>query len=358
MKNARRAYTMVELVLALATSTILLGGLASAMIIATKAMPDAKSPLTAAVDAAAAADQLATDLYTAHTITERTDTQLEFRVADRNADGCPEVIRYEWSGVAGTPLRRRYNDGLPQSALADVQEFDLDYDVRPLDSTYVPAANESVETLLASNIGPKYRTDWDLNSVEWVGQFFRPSLPGGATAWKITRVDLLLRANTSGGGSNDGLARVQIMAGDSGGRPTGSVLADANILERELPASYLWKSVRFAAPPQISAGSGACIVVKWLSDAQPLDVQYQTSLTAAADHVLVTTSNGGASWSTASTQGLLYRVYGTAIGSSRLTVPTLHTITSIRIKLRSGDNATSRVDTAIDLPNEPEVTGS
>lgn len=358
MKPIRPAYTLVELVLGMAVSTILLGGLASAMMIATKAMPDSKTPLSAALDAAAAADQLATDLFTAHTITSRTDTVLEFRVADRNSDGCPEVIRYEWSGVPGAALKRKYNDALPQTALADVQEFDLDYSLVPLESAYVPAANESAETLLASNIGPKNRTDWSLTDRTWIGQFFRPSLPGGATAWKLTRVDLLLRANIASSGTNNGLARLEVRAADAGGRPTGNVLADVNLMERELPAKYLWKSIRFASPPQLSASSGACLSLKWLTDASALDAQYQNSLAPVSDHVLLTSSNAGVSWSTTSTQGLLYRAYGTAVGSTKPTVSALNIVTSVRIKLRSGDNDSSRVETTIVLPNEPEVTGS
>jgi hypothetical protein len=43
----RSAFSMVELIFGMATCTILFAALASAMIIATKAMPDADSPLAA-----------------------------------------------------------------------------------------------------------------------------------------------------------------------------------------------------------------------------------------------------------------------------------------------------------------------
>ncbi len=355
MKVCRRsAYTLIELVLALATSTVILGAMTSAMILATKAVPDAKSSLTAAVDGAFTLDQMTTDLYTANTLITHTAQSVEFQVADRNNDGCPETISYTWSGKEGDPLRRKYNDALPQVALADVREFDITYDATLLDQSFTSAATESDETLLSSNEGPKSRGNSVVTSAAWIGQFFRPNLPANTKNWKITRVDLLLRVD----GNNDGIVRVELRNPDASSLPTGTLIADASVLERELSTGYLWHTVNFASTPSLSPSNGVALVVKWLYDSAAVDVQYQLSRTTNGDDALLTTSNGGKNWSAAPAQGLLYRVYGTATGTSRPTAQRLYSVNSVRIKLRSGDDDSSRIETTVPMPNEPEITGT
>ena len=352
--HRRFAYTMVELVFGMATSTVLLGALSSTMIIAAKALPDSKSALTAALEGSATADLLASDLYSANTILSRTSRKIEFQVADRNADGCPETILYEWSGTAGDPLKRKYNDALALVALADVHEFELGYGMALLGSSSASASTESEETLLASNVGPKHRTNWAVTNSSWVGQFFQPTLPVNAVSWKVTRVELLLRAI----GSNDGIARVELRYPDAGFRPTGAVIADANILERELSTGYLWRTINFTSTPAISSTTGASLVVKWLANSPAVDVQYQTSKIVQGDNSLLSSSNAGATWTTATNQGLLFKVYGTTTAASKPTVSRLYSVNSVNIKLRSGADDSARVETTVPLPNEPEVSGA
>lgn len=345
---------MVELILGMATSTILLGAIASTMILATKAVPDAKSALTASIEGAATVDLLASDLFTADTIVSRSNRKIEFQVADRNNDSCPETILYEWSGVAGEPLTRKYNDALALVALADVHEFDLDFDMSLLGSSVTPAANESEETLLASNVGAKNRYGWTITNTAWVGQHFRPTLPANTATWKITRVELLVRTS----GTNDGIARVELRYPGVGWWPTGALIADAHILERELSPGFLWRTINLTSTPAINAASGATLVVKWLASSPALDVQGQTSKTIQADYGLLSTSNGGTSWTPASNQGLLFKVYGTATAASKPTVARLYSVNSVHIKLRAGTNESASVETTVPLPNEPEVTGA
>ena len=115
----------------MAVMTVLLGGIASAMILASRAVPDRQTPLKAMTDAYHAADQLASELYAAQTIISRSATSVEFTVADRaDADTSPETIRYSWSGIANQPLTRRYNNGAIDTLLEDIYQFDLRYDTQ------------------------------------------------------------------------------------------------------------------------------------------------------------------------------------------------------------------------------------
>src|SRR5437867_3033614 len=103
-------FTIVELMVAMVASAFLLAGLGSIMFIARQV---AYSP-TAAARRAKASDimgQISDELRYATIITQQTPQILEFVVADRNNDGTAEKIRYEWSGIAGDPLRKTVNGG-------------------------------------------------------------------------------------------------------------------------------------------------------------------------------------------------------------------------------------------------------
>ena len=128
--HLRRGFTLVEMVLSMAVMTVLLGGIASAMILASRAVPDLATPLKAMADGYHAADGLASELFAAQTITFRSATVVEFTVADRNADSTAETICYSWNGAAGGPLTRRYNNGTIDTVLENIYQFDLRYDTQ------------------------------------------------------------------------------------------------------------------------------------------------------------------------------------------------------------------------------------
>jgi len=130
--HLRRGFTLVEMVLSMAVMTVLLGGISSAMILASRAVPDLETPLKAKTDGYHAADGLASELFAAQTITSRFATVVEFTVADRNADAIAETIRYAWSGIYGQPLTRRYNNGTIDTVLENVYQFDLRYDTQSI----------------------------------------------------------------------------------------------------------------------------------------------------------------------------------------------------------------------------------
>jgi hypothetical protein len=104
------------------------------MILAGRAVPDLETPLKAMADGYHAADGLASELFAAQTITFRSATVVEFTVADRNVppDNIPETIRYAWSGIAGQPLTRQYNNGVAGAVLDNVYQFDLRYDTQSI----------------------------------------------------------------------------------------------------------------------------------------------------------------------------------------------------------------------------------
>ena len=130
-QTTRPGVSLVELVLSMVVMTILLAGMSSAMVLASRAVPDLETPLKAMADGYHAADGLAGELFAAQTITFRSATVVEFTVDDRaDADTNPEIIRYSWGGTAGQPLTRQYNNGTIGTVLENVYQFDLRYDTQ------------------------------------------------------------------------------------------------------------------------------------------------------------------------------------------------------------------------------------
>jgi len=128
-KILSRGLTLVELLVSIAVTAILMLAIGSAMLIATHAFPDVGSAASATIVASEVAEQLTTELQYAVSIISRSEKMVEFTVADRDTDEVPEVIRYQWSGIAGAPLTRQYNGGSVVEVLDSVQEFNLSYDL-------------------------------------------------------------------------------------------------------------------------------------------------------------------------------------------------------------------------------------
>ena len=112
----------MELVVAMVASTFLLAGLGSVMFIA-RQMAYTPPDATRRSQAADVVNQICDELRYATLVIQQTSQILEFVVADRNADGTAEKIRYEWSGVAGDPLRKTINGGTAVDVLDSVNAF-------------------------------------------------------------------------------------------------------------------------------------------------------------------------------------------------------------------------------------------
>ncbi len=350
----RPAYTLIELVLGMAVSSILLAGLGSAMVIASKAVPDRTSPLAATVDDAFVVEQIADELLVAQEFSVRTSTAVEFSLADRTNDGQPEVIRYEWSASAGAPLRRQFNGGTWVTLVDDVADFNLGYDLY-VDTSAAPSGpTESAETLLSGHNAKTLLEDWTVTDKSWIGQYFWPSLPNDATSWKVTRVRVMAKVN----GSNTGIDKVQLQKADATNKPTGAVIDQTNLLERELTDGYLWHDMSFKNAGGLAPGAGVCLLITWISGTDAGDFQYQQSNATGVDSNLLTTSNGGGIWTSNKQQSMIFEVYGTYSAPS-ITQPSPPTyVTGVRIRLRTGASTASTVESRIAILNEPKIGGT
>lgn len=117
-------YTLLELVVASASAAVLVGGLTSALFIASQTLDVSSGSLVQTRKANEALATITNDLQSALSLTELTDTAVTMTVPDRDGDNIPETIRYYWSGMGNSPLRQTYN-GTTTDLATNVQSFSL-----------------------------------------------------------------------------------------------------------------------------------------------------------------------------------------------------------------------------------------
>jgi len=147
--NRRCAFTLVEAVAAMAIMVVLLGGMSSAVFIASRAIDDGTDPATITGDATQVVATITDDLTFALSFRELTSTAVTFTVPDRDGDSLPELIRYAWSGTAGDPLTRAYNYGSPVAITEQVDELAFGHLLRtitPPDQACCQPSGTCVET--------------------------------------------------------------------------------------------------------------------------------------------------------------------------------------------------------------------
>jgi hypothetical protein len=114
--------------MSLVVMSILLGSMASAVILAGHALPDSGDPSERMASAVECVDRITRDLVLAEAITLAEPHEIRFEVPDRGHDPAgPEKIIFAWSGTAGDPLTTTYNSGPEVTLCADVHEFSLEY---------------------------------------------------------------------------------------------------------------------------------------------------------------------------------------------------------------------------------------
>lgn len=106
--------------------TVLLLGMSSAIVLSARALPTPGGTFQRTKETRAALELIASELPYATEITELTPNSITFTVADRGHGlAGPETIRYLWSGTAGDPLIRQYNDSDKVAVATGVTRFTL-----------------------------------------------------------------------------------------------------------------------------------------------------------------------------------------------------------------------------------------
>jgi hypothetical protein len=211
---------------------------------------------------------------------------------------------------------------------------------------------ESGESLLYSWTGGLLNSDVNVDSSNWCGQYFVPTLPSNAVYWRVTRARYQARIR----GSDGGLTRVQIRTATGSGLPTSVVLDQVTMYETNLNSNYAWTDAYFTNAMTLDPNSGACIVFRWMNDADSCDVLFRVlSLALVGGAKSVSTSNAGASWSANALLDMPLQVYGKSATKDPDTYS--YRLTGVRLTLRSGTMSAARVNSGARVLSEPQVSG-
>lgn len=343
-----RAFTLVEMVISLVIVSILMVGMGGALLMSSQALPGEDGQAARITAAAEVADQIASELAYAITVTELTPTAITFTVADRDADSDPETIRYAWSATAGDPLTRRYNGGTTVTVAENVHGLTLTGDLRTETEPLPPVISEGGESVLASRDLLTSSADFPITTTDWIGQYFLPALPAEATQWRVTRVLFMARAN----GKTQGETKIQLRTADASGLPTASVLAEFILAESALGATYSWREYAVTGVSGLAAGDGLCLVLTNGNTRPPMaDIQYDS----AGGGNLLTAASGESSWSKSAGRSMRFYVYGMCTTSVSQPDETTNWLRGVSVSLQIGPDATVRVETAARVLNQPEV---
>lgn len=343
----RIGFTLVELLVSLAATSILLVGLGSTLFVVFRSS-SVSNNAPATMEAATVVDDLLSELRLAESIIEWTARTVEFLVADRTGDDKPERIRYEWSGTAGDPLYRKYNGSAPAEVAASIQSFEIDYTTT---RAAAPPSGplESEELLLFDSYAPEDSQTHAVGGSNWVAQYFSPSLGVQVLQYKVTRVRLRAKYE----GASSGRVRVEIRR-TSGGMPTNTVLQATTMDEQSLTGKYAWREFKFDALQPENAGTGLSVVVRPM--ANTLAIQGRLTAGPQTNGTAVGSSSGGASWSTLTGQDLQMRIYGRGTLSVPIFLDHVRNLTDVQITLQQTP-ASQPVTAAVSMLNAPEVIG-
>lgn len=345
----RRAFSLVELLVALSVLSILMLAMGSAVVLSAKALPSPDSPNTAVLRAARALDHLADDLRGAVHITHASATTVTFVVADRSGDGAPEVITYAWSGTGGDPLTRTQNGGTAQTIIEAVHSLHLTFDQTNEVTWYPGPAVESAETELASHNAKSGLSNFTVTETEWTGQYFAPTLPADTLSWRVTRV--LINAKRDDANSND-ITRVQLRPPDANNLPRSLTYEEELMYESTLQANYTWQEFTFSDVADLPVDDGLCLVLTTTGNTGASRMEYQSSVTSTPNQAMLE-YNG--SWASAPTQSLQYYVYGTTTSLDADISLTRQRIRSVRVDMTLDNKPNTQLGVTVPTLNAPPV---
>lgn len=359
-----RAFTLAELTVSLGIVGLLMAGLGSAVLLATRAVPSPASPANQIGAAAQGVDLLATDLYYARSFTSIQPTSITFTVAPRGSDSAPETISYSWSGAKGAPLMRQYNANPAVPVVRNVYNLNLLYNKLTRTSVQnVTTISTTPEQLVASFTNwsglvlLETSGDYAVSSSRQISEYFKldASPPAGATTLNITRATLNLKGY-SGGGS---VFTVGLYKPASGSAPSTTALAGpVNVSSSVLGTGYAWTDIYFSGATITNLTQDFCLVASAPTTAYGCYAQYLSALLAPSDpHVMET--NSGSGW-TSTAQEMPFYCYGTWTTSTT----TQQTITdyylqSVGVQMQVGPAAGPAVplNTTVEVYTQPRVTG-
>ncbi len=348
----RRGFTLIEVLLSVSIATVIVGGMASAVLVASKALPKSDAPAASDDAAPRAMRQLLADLRVATSFTVAGSEAVEFTVGDRDKDAVEEIVRYSWSKTAGDPLVRSVNGAADEKILDNVHQFQLDYSL--LARTLQPVTDATVtsaETLLASNEATVGLNLYALSSNKWIAQIVCPTIPSDALSWQVTRAEVELKSIGVLGTIDVLLIPVQ-----SPTKPVNLELGKSTLATGILSLTSRFESVSLASAPELHPRDSLALAVRGGGLLNVANVGYVDRGVGGSEK-LVTSSDAGTTWSVLSGGGLRYRLYGTIKRPAAAISAAESRVQSVTVLLQRGPDAERAQKASVQILNAPLVGG-
>ncbi|HEX3356362.1 MAG TPA: type II secretion system protein [Tepidisphaeraceae bacterium] len=316
-RRIARAFTLIELVVSMSVMGIIIGTAALSIMFLLRTAQgnrDFTSDNSAAASfsgqgvlAQSAMNTLDADLRIATTITNTPlaggGMQVSLVVPGRYAGDVSEAIVYTWNGP-GSSLMRQLNSAAAVSIADNVQALNIATVTRSIGTPSPAAGSEQVIFTHDGGNGAGVQLV-AISASSAISQAIIPSLPASTGQWSITHVKLQLQQTGTGS------VAIQLFSADAAGHPLG-LLAGASLDAASLPGSATtWTDVTLGASG-LAAGAGVCVVVSTSAVTSPASAQIDTAAVNDGTGEFATSSDAGATWTTAATPpAMQIQVYGT-----------------------------------------------
>jgi len=332
----RSAFTLVEMVVALAIASFVLMAVASLIGLSARSIPPPNGVQEVAISTGDFLARLAADAAVAQSVTETEAHAITFVVSDPDGMALADTVRYVWSGVAGEPLARIVNGTDRAEMLPSVSSLTFGYSFAdvPTFARLVRAtdASSSLQSSLAS-----VSTSREVGGTIYA-QVVAPTLPADAVAWTLERVTLSLGPS---GLLFPTTVTVEIRGCDGSGLPTDAVYASATRSESMLgflgllPGHETFTFTGVTVP----ASEKLAIVIRCSGGDGTASAGAASGSGWPADAPAMASTDGGASWTTTTAVVLGHAATGTV---TRLSggESTRHIVSRLSVSLEAGLEST------------------
>lgn len=281
-----RAFTLAELSVALAISSILVVGAGVVLTSTMSAVDRGAGSAATQSDMRRALATINADAAVAIDINTSTPNELSMSVPDRTGDGAIEFVRYTWSGTRGDPLVRVVN-GSSQTLLDDVRAWTFASIRRPgpLLATFT---GQTIAEHNPASVSGSYSFGRSIH----ICVAAKPVLPAHTKNWSLQSAAFLL--------SRAGAGRtiiVEARAAAFDGTPTATVLASASLSGDTLSNQDAWMT--FSLPvSDITPGVPIAIVLRGLTTDSAASGKLGVSFTGGMPNTLTNweSQDAGATW--------------------------------------------------------------
>lgn len=302
--SGRQGYSLVELLIGVFAGSMLILGMSSAVVIASKAV-SAPTAQNALLDVAKASFILSDELQSSIQVLEQESDSIEFVVPDRNGDGSEEIIKYN---LQSGSLIRNFNSETGV-LLSDIDTLTISPDLRTVTETLPGTVTESTEAELDATDSANNIYSWSVDYYASTGQSLDITHPDNTALWSITEIDLGLRRSSSYQAGE--VLNIQLREATGDGLPTSTILATASIPMSSLSTSFAWKTFSLSGAERLLSTQRVCVVVQadssvWGDSGR---VAYATSGFSGGGTMIATAY--GYDWYFRGGRSLYYRIRGT-----------------------------------------------